>query len=103
MLETFTVETFSRHLGETFRLDAGQPAPLELELIQVTDPGRESAKSSDGSGSRAPFSILFRGPGDVILPQRIYRLEHDEMSSFDLFLVPVGPDQAGQRYEAVFT
>ncbi len=103
MLETFTVETFSRHLGETFRLDIGQSAPLELELIQVTDQGRESAKRTDGSGLRAPFSILFRGPGNVLLPQRIYPLEHDEIGSVDIFLVPVGPDQAGQRYEAVFS
>lgn len=103
MLESFTVETFTRHLGERFRVDAGQSEPLEIELIQVTSLGRESAENADGRGSRSSFSILFRGPGGIPLPQRIYQIEHDEMGTFVLFLVPVGPDQAGQRYEAVFT
>ncbi len=103
MLKIFTVETFSRHLGEPFRVHTGQPEPLEMELIQATDLGRESARSADGYGPRASFSIVFRGPGGFPLPQRIYQIEHDEIGTFDLFLVPVGPDQAGQRYEAVFT
>jgi hypothetical protein len=52
---------------------------------------------------RAPFSIVFRGPATPILPQRIYRLEHPAIGSFDLFLVPIGPDERGLRYEAIFT
>jgi hypothetical protein len=46
---------------------------------------------------------VFRGPGDVLLPQRIYRMEHEEIGVFDLFLVPIGPDEIGLRYEAIFT
>lgn len=103
MLESFTVENFTRHLGEQFRVYAGQSEPLEIELIQVTDLGRGSAGNADGRDSRASFSILFRGPAGILLPQRIYQIEHHEMGTFDLFLVPLGPDQAGQRYEAVFT
>jgi hypothetical protein len=43
-----------------------------------------------------------RRPHDL-LPQRIYRLEHDELGALDLFLVPIGRDDSGVRYEAVFT
>jgi hypothetical protein len=30
-------------------------------------------------------------------------VEHTTLGRFDLFLVPLGPDDAGARYEAVFS
>ena len=45
---------------------------------------------------------MFRGGGDVALPQRTYRMEHAEIGTFEIFLVPIGPDEKGLRYEAVF-
>ncbi|MBV9773229.1 MAG: hypothetical protein JO040_04730 [Gemmatimonadetes bacterium] len=94
MLETFTYETFSERLNETFviRLDDG--SPLETRLAQVNLGSEESARGRD----RMPFALLFLGPPRPILPQRIYRMENEAMGAFELFLVPVGPGQ----YEAVF-
>jgi hypothetical protein len=37
------------------------------------------------------------------MPQRIHPVEHDRLGRFELFLVPVGPDHIGMRYEAIFT
>jgi hypothetical protein len=34
--------------------------------------------------------------------QQIYQVEHPTLGSFELFLVPVGPDEQGMCYEAVF-
>jgi len=45
---------------------------------------------------------VFRGPEGVPLPQRIYRMEHPDIGAFDLFVVPIRPDDKGMRYEAVF-
>ncbi len=95
MLENFTVETFSEHLGSTFRVHHEAPNPLEAELISAMVLGEEPKTGR-------PFSVVFRGNGDVVLPQRIYRIEHAEIGSFELFLVPIGPDEKGLRYEAVF-
>jgi pimeloyl-ACP methyl ester carboxylesterase len=100
-IETFTVETFSGHLGGTFRIHSGGSDPLEVELISATALGEGPERGS--SGRRQPFSIVFRGPGNILLPQRIYRMEHEEIGSFELFLVPIGPDESGLRYEAIFT
>jgi hypothetical protein len=47
--------------------------------------------------------LLFRGPRTPVLPQRIYRLEHAVMGPLEIFLVPIGPDAEGMRYQAVFT
>lgn len=92
-----TKEHFAPHVGEEFRLrtDTGIVA---LTLRSVDGTGRRW--DADG---REAFSILFGGPREAMLPQAIYRLEHDSLDQLDIFLVPVGPDEAGQRYEAVFT
>ena len=94
MLEDFTLTTFAERLGETFRVDDGA---LELELIEAT-----AGIASRPDAARTPFSIVFRGPLEPVLPQQIYRFEHDELGTFDLFIVPIGPDDSGMQYQAVF-
>jgi hypothetical protein len=107
MLERFTISTFAEHLHETFRVypDAADSGRfLEVALIEATDLStRGGPRTTEASTRRAPFSIVLRGPATPILPQRIYRLEHPALGNFDLFLVPIGPDQGGMRYEAIFT
>jgi hypothetical protein len=96
VLESFTIETFSKRLGERFALDLGDAHRFDVELVEATPLG-----SAPPQG-RAPFSIVFRGVSQPVLPQRIYRVEHDALGGFELFLVPIGPDGSGMRYEAVF-
>ena len=91
----------SRGWATTFRVDPGDSPPFDVDLIEATALG-SGETGSEGSGQRAPFSLVFRGPADRLLPQRIYRLEHEAIGGFDLFLVPIGRDGAGVRFEAVF-
>jgi hypothetical protein len=88
MLETFTAETFSPHLKSTFRIADGP----EVQLDEVRELG---AARDEG---RAPFSLAFSGPTEPVLAQQTYQVAHDELGSFELFLVPLGPGV----YEAVF-
>jgi hypothetical protein len=101
MLETFTIDTFAPHLEEAFAVRLADQALPTLTLLAATalpeHPPREGQPAR-----RGPFSLIFRGPRAPILPQRTYRLDHPAIGAFDLFLVPVGPDQAGMCYEAVF-
>lgn len=53
-------------------------------------------------GSREPFALLFEGPTEPLLPQRIYTLQHPAFESLDIFLVPIGRSAASVRYEAIF-
>ncbi|HXO21476.1 MAG TPA: hypothetical protein VOA87_16300 [Thermoanaerobaculia bacterium] len=97
MLDGFTPSTFSPHLGSRFRVPLGAADALELELVEVKGLGTVAGPRQE------PFSLLFRGgPRDRYLPQSTYRLEHAEMGSFELFLVPLGADEVAMRYEAVF-
>jgi hypothetical protein len=95
-LRSFTIETFAPLLGETFRIHPEDALPVEAELISAEPYGEQNA------GGRVAFSIVFRGPSQPVLAQMTYRIEHAVLGSFDLFIVPIGPDEAGMRYEAVF-
>jgi hypothetical protein len=95
MLQDLKPASFSEHLNTPFRL-ALQGGPIDLELydVKVHEPH---------PGPRAdPFSVFFRGPRSPVLPQGIYRLEHEKLGTLEIFLVPVGPDGKGMGYEAVF-
>jgi hypothetical protein len=102
MIETFTAGIFTPHLGTTFRIHLAEVQGLGVELITVTPQESQPLASPAAHGRRVPFSLLFRGPRTPILPQRIYSLAHAQLGTFDLFLVPIGPDAHGMRYEAVF-
>ena len=102
MLEGFTVETFLGAVGDRFTIGSLGADPISAELVEARSLGAPHGERAEPSGGRAPFALLFRGPREPILPQRIYRLEHDDIGAFDLFLVPVGVEPDGARYEAVF-
>jgi hypothetical protein len=94
-LDLLTAEDFRPHLGARFRLPQES---VECELIELTE-----QEGSARSGSRKAFSVVFRGPAQPVLDQRIRRLEHDGIGALELFLVPIGLDSDGVLYEAVFT
>jgi hypothetical protein len=94
--DVFTAETFSPRIGERFHVTLENGQKLDLELVEVT------ASSARGAGLRPPFSILFTGALEPLLPQKTYSFQHEELGSFDLFIVPIGQDEAGTQYEAVF-
>jgi hypothetical protein len=101
-LDDLTLATFASLLHGRFRADLGTGEPLALELVEAVDLGGHSATASPRPGERSPFSIVFRGPREPVLSQRTYRVEHERLGAFELFLVPVGRDESGMRYEAVF-
>lgn len=91
-----THEQFAKCLNQTFRI-SHQDKDHETQLIAVNKLG-----SADREGGREPFSLLFRGAGDLELPQGIYQVAHDDLEAGEIFLVPLGPGKEGMLYEAVF-
>ena len=96
MLDSLTLEVFAKYLNQTFRLHHGSET-MEVELTEAKDLGPGSKE-----GGRNAFSLIFRGAKEPVLDQQIYKIEHGEMGSVELFLVPVGQDEAGTLYQAIF-
>jgi hypothetical protein len=93
-LDRVSADDFEPLLHSRFRVTAGDLS-LDFELVEVK--GRKSATQA-----RSPFCLLFKGPRDKLLPQQMYRLEHETLDPMELFLVPVREDENGYYYEAVF-
>jgi hypothetical protein len=101
MLDRLSANDFTKYLNDTFYLSSDSEEPIEAELIEVTE--IETNEVSTGSNNkRNSFSIVFSGPPQPVLPQGIHALQHTEMGPLSLFIVPIGSDKKGMRYEAVF-
>ena len=94
MSEHLTKPMFSENLNTKFRVYPEAESGVETELIEF--------KEFNMSPKQEQFSLLFRGPLDHFLQQRMYKVEHDKLGTFDLFLVPIRRDEEGFYYEAVF-
>ncbi len=86
-------------VGQDFvrRNPDGPDVVLHLESAEQARRDPTADRSAD-----RPFSLLFRGPADPRLTQGMHDLEHPRRPLPGIFLVPVGADGGGVRYEAVF-
>ncbi|MDX6680264.1 MAG: hypothetical protein QOG94_303 [Solirubrobacteraceae bacterium] len=94
-LGELTLATFEPLVAETFAVVV-QPATIELVLESATTLGARP-------GGRDPFTLVFRGPPEPLLPQATYTFEHADLGVLEIFIVPIGRDADGTIYEAIFT
>ena len=88
-----TVDDFTGRVGYSFAVAVGG------QCLMLTLEAAEELQGSvrDGGG----FRLEFIGPVDPVLEQGIFAFEI-EAERYDLFIVPIGRDTRGTRYEAVF-
>lgn len=87
-------EDFSTRLHSKFRIRLSDDKTIEAELAEITE--------HMVSPRQERFAIVFLAPNEFLLEQGIWQIEHDDLEALDLFLVPIGRDEEGTRYEAVF-
>jgi hypothetical protein len=94
-LAKVTAEDFAARIDDDFLVptSAGE---VPLKLVEV----RRLGKAIREGGA---FSLTFLSPPGPFLPQAVYPLQHPTLGALDLFLVPLGPKDGGNSYEAVFT
>ena len=79
--------------GRVYLVDS-QAGPLDFTL--------ETAAELPSSGrAEGSFRLEFRGPSEPLLPQGIYAFRRGEESA-EIFIVPVGRNDDGTLYEAIF-
>ena len=98
VLDQMAAEDWAKLMNSPFRLEIGG-RPITLRLAQVQKGGVGGNQADDRTDN---FSLIFVGPGEQALPQKMYRFEHEQLVNFDMFIVPVGKRPAGFEYEAVF-
>ena len=98
MAASLTEEEFSKHVNTIFRINLEDQGAVDLELVQVKG---YMNKPGEAEGMER-FSIFFTGPAKPFLLQQTYSLSHEGLGTMEIFLVPIGVDGDGFRYEAVF-
>ena len=98
MTDAFTAERFLPHVGEVFQVVAGQGQEVQVLLSEVS----RLPSEGDRRRSRTPFSLVFHAPAGTRLEQQVYRIEKPGMEPFECFVVPIGPDQHGMRFEVIY-
>jgi hypothetical protein len=91
--EILTHSTFAELKDKNFRIYHNSDEPVEVKLIEVGDLVETKRQEI--------FSILFTIPENVKAEQASYKMEHDQLGTIELFLVPVMNGES-TAYEAVF-
>ena len=99
-MQELSAELFEPRVGQKFSVLFEDPnEKLDIELVEV------SRLPETGIGRPEPFSLLFLGSSNELLPQNTYRLHNEDTGEIDIFIVPLGPDPETKRlrYEAIFS
>ena len=92
----FTKATFLPYVDTVFRIYPDSSKVLKTKLVSVGDIGPVPDQKKTG---RECFVLKFRGT--ELLQQNTYRIEHEVLGRFQLFLVPAGKNKKGVYYHAV--
>jgi hypothetical protein len=94
MLADLRPLVLTEYLGTQFEVLDDPSRVFCLTLDKVVEHARTERHET--------FSIYFRGPSGAFLAQGIHKLKHEKLGELGIFLVPIGQDQDGFQYEAVF-
>lgn len=94
-LNELTQDAFTALLGATCAIRDDDIGEIRLTVAEVQAlPSRPTDEA---------FSVLFEGPGEPRLDQRMYSMQIGDLGTHNLFLVPVGASPEIREYEAIFT
>ena len=96
-LESVALGTFQPLVGQAFNTTF-HDADISLELAAARKLGCPRPNSS-----RDPFSLTFRGPTGLRLPQGIYQFACGPLGEIAFFITQVGDGPHGAEFEAIFT
>ena len=96
-LHTVTASDFEPLLNETFLIQFSGETAINSTLVDV------SQFNGYSTLERKPFSITFKTHQQVNFPQSIYIVNHPVKGELQIFLVPIGFEGNGMKYEAVFS
>lgn len=98
MTKELSIELFQEKVGESFEIHFRDDHLIKVKLTAVKKLG-EPGKT----GYRFPFSLSFHtGLKEFYFEQATFKISHPELGSIDMFLVPIGTDDSGMIYEAIF-
>ena len=72
--------------------------PIDFELDEV----EAHPQSAVPGTARQPFTLIFLGPKDSLLPEGLHKFSHHSLGEFDLYLIPILSTGERQAYQSIF-
>jgi hypothetical protein len=94
MSEQLKIDDFSKHLNTKFQIYRTDDEIFEAELVGVYELRNDDVLQT--------FAVEFLLSNEFGVEQKIYKIEHPELGTMELFIVPVGKNESGIRFEAIF-
>lgn len=89
---------FEQHAKDLFQISFYEGQSIACRIEEVKTGLQPKNTTQNGQ-----FSVVFACDNKEVFEQGVYKILHEQMGEFDLFLVPVFGDDQGVHYEAVFT
>jgi len=104
-LGELTLEKALALVGTNFEVTLPDGATTNMKLDEALTLDVRQRRRTRGAPvpKREPFSLYFLGDPKVLLPQGTYDFRSEAVQFENLFIVPIGQDEEGTEYEAVFT
>lgn len=93
-LAEMTSAVFAQHVKTSFHVEMAPDQMVEMTLTAVSNKGSSLTVES--------FALYFLAPHDAPARQGTYRMTHEKLGEFELFVVPIRRDPQGIEFEAVF-
>ncbi|MES2796826.1 MAG: hypothetical protein V4683_12720 [Bacteroidota bacterium] len=98
VLNEITIDDFKSLLNNKFDITFSENITLGADLIEVLELRGYSVSD------RGPFSLVFRTElKSEYYNQGIYKISHPIKGEIEVFMVPIGVDKKGIKYEVVFS
>jgi hypothetical protein len=94
--EASDLERFRSHIGDQFEVLVPK-VPWQLQLVEA-DPMPDQGGVQDDDG----ISLIFKAPVDCTISQGSVALDHEQIGWTVLYMNPIGQDDDGQYFEAMF-
>lgn len=94
MLENLNKEIFDKNLNTNFNVHISEDETIALELIETRE------KNSRGMEA---FTLILRGPSNVVLYDNTYDFEHDSMGDISMFISPYKRTDEYAYYDVQFS
>mgnify|MGYP003579463586 CR=1 FL=1 len=91
--------TFASLLNTSFQILPDRQQKVRVELVEIED-FTQAQKQPNRAGNEC-FSLAFRPSSHPRLKQATYRVRHDNLGDFDLFIGRVKSEKYGMVYEAI--
>lgn len=94
LLEKLNKASFDPYLNDSFEIDLENSKAVNAKLIKIQD---------TSSGVIESFSLIFQAPATDPFDQGTYKIKHEKMGEFPVFMVPVGPRHDMLGYQVIFS